>query len=631
MFRRLSLLLLLMCPLWVHAQNLQAGQFPGNTVGDKILSAQTQGCISGMACVITIGPELSVWSPGVRPTKCAACTWLDFSAVGSFTVTPNNVQVMNSYCYADTLAGADWAAKANTANSACPASQTIFIPSDLAGAASTTFTPSSQRHYVFDAGQFSSSASPMVNIAAGTQALAISGAGQRVTKFVSANATADYFQFNGTSPSNINDVTLEQFSLETTVTRTAGYGFNATYLQPSVTFQNIRLIGLFNGWNMGTGSGQWVIHDVFATLWATGGTDLTINPGNGLAADLQVFNYYSDVGSAGNTTSKGFNWLSGNGVNIGPIVGIVRHGQCLTVNPATSILIQQGFFLQFVCDVTQGNDGIHLGAGAGQAEQIKFEDSWSSTATAGGNGLYCDTNSYNIQWLGGWLENNAGSGAVINTSNTCEIIDATITGNSLGSVGTNHGVVVTANMSNFVIRGNQCRPLANFGNTQGWGIIINTGSSDNYIVKDNNCTGNVTGGIVDGGTGTNKQISGNLPPGAEYFGGTSGKFKAFASVSNCQLGGASGTTSPAACGSAPAGTIAIPASLTSYTVTTSAVTANSVIIVQQTTDNSGIPSSPTCSTTQTNPLESGRAAGTNFGFTLTSVAAVSCYKYWIIN
>ncbi len=105
----------------------------------------------------------------------------------------------------------------------------------------------------------------------------------------------------------------------------------------------------------------------------------------------------------------------------------------------------------------------------------------------------------------------------------------------------------------------------------------------------------------------------------------------YVTTTNCLLGGATGTTSPAACVAAPAGKVAIPASQTTYTINTTAVTANSEVFVQQVSDNSGLPSSPTCSTTVDAPLQSARVAATSFTFTMTSVASVMCYQYWIVN
>jgi hypothetical protein len=105
----------------------------------------------------------------------------------------------------------------------------------------------------------------------------------------------------------------------------------------------------------------------------------------------------------------------------------------------------------------------------------------------------------------------------------------------------------------------------------------------------------------------------------------------YATTSNCLLGGASGTISPAACGSAPAGKIAVPASQTSYTVNTTAVTANSEVLVQQVTDNSGLPSSPTCGSGLIAPIVSSRVAGTSFALATTSIATVTCFQYTLIN
>jgi len=101
-------------------------------------------------------------------------------------------------------------------------------------------------------------------------------------------------------------------------------------------------------------------------------------------------------------------------------------------------------------------------------------------------------------------------------------------------------------------------------------------------------------------------------------------------LTNCLLGGAAGTTSPAACGTAAAGKVAIPASQTTYTVNTTQVTANSEILVQQTNDNSGI-ATATCNTGATAPIQTSRVVGTSFTISLTSVASVTCIQYEVKN
>jgi hypothetical protein len=103
----------------------------------------------------------------------------------------------------------------------------------------------------------------------------------------------------------------------------------------------------------------------------------------------------------------------------------------------------------------------------------------------------------------------------------------------------------------------------------------------------------------------------------------------YLTLTNC----AQNTASPAACGSAASGVFAIPALSTTYTVNTSAVTASSRIFLQPTTDNTGIPSAPTCVdpalTAATSP--SSRVAATSFTLQLTSNAGITCYNYWIVN
>ena len=98
----------------------------------------------------------------------------------------------------------------------------------------------------------------------------------------------------------------------------------------------------------------------------------------------------------------------------------------------------------------------------------------------------------------------------------------------------------------------------------------------------------------------------------------------------CQLGGATGTVSPADCLQAQNGVVAVPSSQTTYTVNTNAVTAASQIIVQQTTDNTGI-SSATCGPSTIAPTVTSRTAGTNFTISLNSVAAVTCFQFTIVD
>jgi len=101
---------------------------------------------------------------------------------------------------------------------------------------------------------------------------------------------------------------------------------------------------------------------------------------------------------------------------------------------------------------------------------------------------------------------------------------------------------------------------------------------------------------------------------------------AYKTTTNC-----SSSASPAVCGSAAAGMFVLPAAATSVTVNTTAVTANSEIIVFN-DDSLGTRLSVTCNTSIDNVLVSARVAATSF--TITGSAPVTnpnCYSYLIVN
>lgn len=101
----------------------------------------------------------------------------------------------------------------------------------------------------------------------------------------------------------------------------------------------------------------------------------------------------------------------------------------------------------------------------------------------------------------------------------------------------------------------------------------------------------------------------------------------FATATNCSSG-----SSPATCGSAAAGSAIVGPGATSQTVNTTAVGANSQIIVQQ--DNGlGSRLGVTCySAGNTNPYITSRVAGTSFTFTVGAPTTnPGCYSYVILN
>lgn len=99
------------------------------------------------------------------------------------------------------------------------------------------------------------------------------------------------------------------------------------------------------------------------------------------------------------------------------------------------------------------------------------------------------------------LQQVAGTGPIIVSNNVVK---------NCGTVGAVPGIAVLAGISNFIITGNRCYDDQGT-KTQTYGLKIDAGASDNYAVYGNDFQGNLTGAMSDGGTGTVKQVFGNLP------------------------------------------------------------------------------------------------------------------------
>lgn len=106
---------------------------------------------------------------------------------------------------------------------------------------------------------------------------------------------------------------------------------------------------------------------------------------------------------------------------------------------------------------------------------------------------------------------NAGDGILILSGSEIVISNPQISCNSTASSGAKHGIEIAANVSNFsVIGGFSGQGFYSATNQQGYGILVNSGSSDYYNIIGVLVRGNVTGGVGDGGTGANKNVLYNI-------------------------------------------------------------------------------------------------------------------------
>jgi hypothetical protein len=137
--------------------------------------------------------------------------------------------------------------------------------------------------------------------------------------------------------------------------------------------------------------------------------------------------------------------------------------------------------------------------------------SWIGSVLAG-NGV--DTSS---NWLGEFsIDNsrvvgNAQNGILVGVGSDSKVSNNFLCNNSTSSSGSYHGVSVAANINRFTISDNSVGRLVGLGSTnQGYGVYVSAGTSDYYTLNGNlgeGASGNVTGTLYDGGTGTNKSVA----------------------------------------------------------------------------------------------------------------------------
>jgi hypothetical protein len=192
-----------------------------------------------------------------------------------------------------------------------------------------------------------------------------------------------------------------------------------------------------------------------------------------------------------------YGWLTRDSVGISP-------------NPTSKPTIPNALFFENCL----GDSCVTNGWYFQHAYYVNQSNCWGA-GTSAGEGMKLGADCYAFQTLGfqAYLNNKDGLRIVSRTGKPrVSIVGGEFVANSQAGSGTYHGINVEANTTNFSIVG-----VAAYNDTaisanqyQGYGIYIVAGTSNNYVLASNNCVGNATGTLFDGGTGTTKALTGNL-------------------------------------------------------------------------------------------------------------------------
>lgn len=209
---------------------------------------------------------------------------------------------------------------------------------------------------------------------------------------------------------------------------------------------------------------------------------------------------------------SGIHWDGGETLVVSG-VDLLRFNTGLYINPTNGRESRFGFLTNAIMDTSIDNN-VHISNnGTGNTVGLTFTNCWSGTA--GNYGVLIDRPGgglvQGVRWLGGKIFHNGLAGFRLAGGQDVHISDCDIIGNSQTVSGSRHGVEVAANVSEFSVKG--CRIGGGYGqgNTQGYAIHLDNGSSDYYILMGNDCHGNNnTPKINDNGSGSNKIVANNL-------------------------------------------------------------------------------------------------------------------------
>lgn len=361
--------------------------------------------------------------------------------------------------------------------------------------------------------------------------LTIRGAGRGVSKIVTTAGftTGDVITFGAQSQVSILDI-----SLWSNESRTTGSGFalNGT---SSVVIDGVFIWNQFVGVNLQSPAQLASISNATIHGPANDSYGIIINS-NGFGDFVIGPNVVISQTNAG-SPGTGL-YVQGSLYLTCLQTDIVGWKNGLNITPAVNQDVTWSFFTSVLFDTSGEHGATVISGGATQkVKGIYFTNCWfsSSGVTGGGSGLGNGLNISaaaggildDIKVVGSRMMNNKNHGTLLNLATNVNINCCSIWGNSVQTANTYDGVIVKAGTTDFgvqdcLIGGASTSP---FVNQQKYGVEIEAGASDRYTVLGNdvtgNTTGNNTGGIIDGGTGLDKQVDNNI--GSVILGGIASK------------------------------------------------------------------------------------------------------------
>lgn len=318
--------------------------------------------------------------------------------------------------------------------------------------------------------------------------------------------TGNNFAFQVTSHNRISGLYLNA-----SATQAAGGGFDFTNLGSDVNIDSLLIgNGLFYTFNIRpSNAGRGIVQIERVRFNAVTGHNVPFKIGDGtnLVTDLLISHI---IGTAATNADVAKWWEILNNVDtlfvhdcdffqgtVGVALGQVATGS-VTASKWARVSID-----------TMATSGLVIN----KCRSLDWTDCTLSTIGTSGTspGIQIAANAVGVNIKGGLVQNCRSDGIDIQAGAVyTDLIGVQVSDNNQGGAAFGAGIAVSANTNEFNIV--SCRS-GNFllgGSVQQRGIWVTAGTSNFYTLVNNRTPNNSTSGLIDGGSGVNKTVSGNL-------------------------------------------------------------------------------------------------------------------------
>lgn len=185
-------------------------------------------------------------------------------------------------------------------------------------------------------------------------------------------------------------------------------------------------------------------------------------------------------------------------------------GSSIYFNPISDGVIIYNWFDTVLADGSDGHGWLFDAPATSLITGVFMTKCWSGTVAANGITIRGDGDIDGITITDHIAIDNGYDGLYIESGKNINIRGGTFSGNSKHASGQECGIRVKPGVSKFTINGVRSGQSIHRENSQAFGIFIENGASNNYMITNCDLTDNVMSGLVDQGTGTNKVVTNNL-------------------------------------------------------------------------------------------------------------------------